>query len=215
MNFYIGVDVQVRRPCSYAVLDEAGQPVDSGWFEDPECFARVLSDRFEGEGLQVAIDACRTSVETPRAWNWMGQKGQWRPRKSGERGWGRHCDVVIKALNLGNPQWTPPLREAPLWMQKGFALFKTLAPIAQTHEAFPTATYRLLHRRQKSLPLHLDLSSFAPGPKDMLDAFTNAATVRAFCLGRGCEVGGGDGLGTIVLPEPVAVPFPLDTYPAP
>jgi len=40
----------------------------------------------------------------------------------------------------------------------------------------------------------------------MLDAFVAAATVREFVHGRGCEVGGGDGLGTIVLPRPLPEP---------
>ncbi len=43
---------------------------------------------------------------------------------------------------------------------------------------------------------------FRPGPEDMLDSIVAAFTVREFWEGRGCEVGGGDGLGTIVLPRP-------------
>jgi hypothetical protein len=35
----------------------------------------------------------------------------------------------------------------------------------------------------------------------MLDACVAAVTVRELVLGRGCEVGGGDGLGSIVLPR--------------
>ena len=46
----------------------------------------------------------------------------------------------------------------------------------------------------------------SPGPKDMLDAWVAAATVREFVEGRGAEVGGGDGLGTIVLPRPIREP---------
>jgi hypothetical protein len=47
----------------------------------------------------------------------------------------------------------------------------------------------------------LALTDFAPGPKDMIDAVAAAATVLAFARGEGAEVGGGDGLGTIVLPR--------------
>jgi hypothetical protein len=35
----------------------------------------------------------------------------------------------------------------------------------------------------------------------MLDAWAAAATVRDFVEGWGAEVGGGDGLGTIILPR--------------
>lgn len=37
----------------------------------------------------------------------------------------------------------------------------------------------------------------------MVDACMAAATVRETVLGRGEEVGGGDGFGTIVLPRPI------------
>ena len=37
-----------------------------------------------------------------------------------------------------------------------------------------------------------DFSTCSPGPKDMLDAWVAAATVREFVEGRGIEVGGGD-----------------------
>ncbi|MBN1458412.1 MAG: hypothetical protein JXA57_02675, partial [Armatimonadetes bacterium] len=41
--------------------------------------------------------------------------------------------------------------------------------------------------------------------RDMIDAVVAAMTVREFCSGRGCAVGGGDGLGTIVLPRALPV----------
>ena len=44
---------------------------------------------------------------------------------------------------------------------------------------------------------------FARGPKDMLDAAIGALVVREFVAGRGCEVGGGDRLGSIILPRPL------------
>jgi hypothetical protein len=40
----------------------------------------------------------------------------------------------------------------------------------------------------------------------MLDAMVAASTVREFVEGRGVEVGGGDGLGTIILPRPLPDP---------
>ena len=46
----------------------------------------------------------------------------------------------------------------------------------------------------------------SPGPKDMLNAWVAAATVREFEEGRGAEVGGGESLGTIILPRPLPEP---------
>jgi len=40
----------------------------------------------------------------------------------------------------------------------------------------------------------------------MLDPWVAAATVREFVNGKGVEVGGGDGLGTIILPRPLPDP---------
>jgi hypothetical protein len=54
--------------------------------------------------------------------------------------------------------------------------------------------------------INTDFSTCKPGPKDMLDAWVAAATVREFVEGKGTEVGGGDGLGTIILPRPLPEP---------
>lgn len=43
------------------------------------------------------------------------------------------------------------------------------------------------------------------GPKDMFDAALSALVVRDFLAGKGCEVGGGDGLGSIILPRRIGV----------
>ena len=40
----------------------------------------------------------------------------------------------------------------------------------------------------------------------MLDARVAAVTVQEFIAGRGSEAGGGDGLGTIILPRPLPEP---------
>lgn len=213
MKIYIGVDVQIKRPCSYAVVDQDGAMLDSGWFDEPQAFAAQMAFRYGNEKVQTGIDACRHFITKPRGWYWNGSKKAWRAKTPGERGWGRHCEVVIKAMGLGNPQWTPFEAEASEWMVKGKAIFDAMESLGTTHEVFPTACYRLLHQVGGSLPMTLDFGSFAPGPKDMLDACVAAATVRMFALGQGCEVGGGDGLGTIVLPAPLEVPEILSRYP--
>jgi hypothetical protein len=54
--------------------------------------------------------------------------------------------------------------------------------------------------------VQIPLKGFLPGPKDMLDSVIAAFTVKEFIRGRGCAVGGGDGLGAIVLPRPLDHP---------
>jgi len=39
-----------------------------------------------------------------------------------------------------------------------------------------------------------------------IDGINAAATVKEFVNGRGTEIGGGDGLGTIILPRPLPEP---------
>ena len=102
-------------------------------------------------------------------------------------------------------QWTPLESEAPQWMQLGFKFFSVLENGATVYEAFPSASYRLL-QGQTDVRINADFSACSPGPKDMLDAWVAAATVREFVGGRGAEVGGGDGLGTIILPRPLPEP---------
>lgn len=143
-------------------------------------------------------------LKTPRKWYWSGKKQKWSPRK-GQKGNGRHCEVVISAHKLANPQWTPLEVDAPEWMRLGFQLFAALDGIAKVHEVFPTASYTLLHGNS-DVRLDIDFSAFKPGPKDMLDAWVTAATVREFVKGRGTEVVGGDCLGTIILPRPLPEP---------
>ncbi len=95
---------------------------------------------------------------------------------------------------------------APEWMRHGFAIFEALDGRAQTLEVFPSASYRMLSDTQE-LRVDMPLSGFLPGPKDMLDAVVAALTGMEFLAGRGQEVGGGDGLGTIVLPRRIAKPI--------
>ena len=58
---------------------------------------------------------------------------------------------------------------------------------------------------KEKLKYELCLNDFVSGVKDMLDASVAALTVYEFINGRGCEVGGDDGLGTIVLPRKISL----------
>ena len=120
-------------------------------------------------------------------------------------GKGRHCEVAVRSLNLANPQWTPLMDDAPEWMRLGFELFRAAekAGPARLLEVFPSATYRALPELEAQPTVRIPLDAFRPGPKDMLDAVTAALTTLQVARGAGCEVGGGDGLGTIGLPRPL------------
>ena len=124
-----------------------------------------------------------------------------------DRGNGRHCEVVLAASQIANPQWTPLRNDCPSWMEIGFQLFTALsrANEVEVYEVFPSAAYAQLTETSDSV-LSISLKDFARGPKDMLDAYVAAWTVREYVAGRGTAVGGGDGLGEIILPRPLPGP---------
>ena len=136
-SYFLGVDVQVRRPCTFYVLDQDLGYVASGLLQgekwDDICNnlrSLVVSLQAQGMGsVAVGIDAPRRGLPAPRQWYW--RKSTWVPRSSKERGYGRHCEVVIKALGLGNPQWTRLAVDSPPWMALGYCLFESLTDLPQ------------------------------------------------------------------------------------
>jgi predicted nuclease with RNAse H fold len=169
-----------------------------------ENFTDVLTpyEKMSSGKLAIGIDAPRIALNKPREFYWQGN--EWRKRRSADKGRGRHCEVVLKALNIANPQWTPLANKAPPWMQLGFDLFEALQDSEFVFEVFPSASYFMLRdRKQPRVSIHF--ANFVYGPKDMLDACIAALTVHEYVNGRGCEVGGGDGMGTIVLPTELPV----------
>lgn len=201
-KYFIGIDIQSHRNCSYGVIDISGKLVYSGWFSDLKKEAVELINDLKGtHQIEVGIDAPRMPLPAKRDWYWSGAKNRWDRRKN-QKGHGRHCEVVVSAHRLANPQWTPLLKDAPKWIALGFDLFSALDGFVKTHEVFPTASYSLL-RGKKEVRIDADFSECSRGPKDMLDAWVAAVTIREFSVGQGAEVGGGDGLGTIILPRPL------------
>lgn len=203
---YLGIDVQRKRDCPYVVLGGDLKPYISGWLQSPESIADVIKDttrRFES--VAVGIDAPRRALDSPRNHYWSRKK--WRPRRPSESGYGRHCEVVIAALRLANPQWTPLETACPEWMQLGFRLFSLLSGNEHVYEVFPTASYRQLENESSPMFL-ISLGGFARGAKDMLDAYVAAFTVHEYLAGHGTAVGGGDGMGTIILPRPLSAHMP-------
>ena len=199
---FIGIDVSAKRGCAIAALDCAGHLLGAcSAIGKPAAVTEAIEDLRDGDELTIGIDAPRRLLMRPRDWYWRG--GTWRKREN-QKGWGRHCEVVIKALDLANPQWTPITDEASEWMRLGVQLFAALDHCGTVHEVFPSATYKQLNCPDKP-KVCLSFRRFhAAGPKDMLDAVAGALTVAEYAAGRGVEVGGGDGLGSIVLPRGIA-----------
>ena len=205
MKHFVGIDIQTRRDCSYAAINETGKLVKSGWFSYPILEAVDLIKELQSlSQVAVGIDAPRMPLVSKRKWYWSGAKRKWSPRKA-QKGNGRHCEVVISAHHLANPQWTPLEPDSPEWMMLGFKLFSALQEYTIVYEAFPTASYASLYGNL-DVRINANFSACAPGPKDMIDAMIAAVTVREFVAGKGLEVGGGDGLGTIILPRPLPDP---------
>lgn len=202
---FVGIDVSAKRGCGWAAIDASYETLKAGWVNpdsDKNVCASVLGVlRGLGEptSLVVGIDAPRQPLEFKRRIKWHQTRGWIKT----EPLIGRHAELVIRALNLANPQWTPQQAVAPPWMRLGFELFRQIVPKYQTMEVFPTASFTQL-KASTSPKLTLDFRAFSMGPKDILDAYTAAVTVAEFAAGRGSEVGGGDRLGTIVLPKPIA-----------
>lgn len=204
--FYLGIDIQIRRNCCYSIIDGTGTLIDSGWLSSAVAETIELTKKWSKSGqVYVGIDAPCMPLSTKRRWYWNGTKRRWNRRK-GQKGYGRHCEIVISAHRLANPQWTPLDKEAPEWMKLGFWLFSALERHATVYEVFPSASYTLL-QGNTDIRVNIDFSACKPGPKDIMDALVAAATVREFVAGRGTEVGSGDGLGTIVLPRPLPKPI--------
>lgn len=237
-TLFVGIDIQLSRGCPVVVMDSEGRYVTSTWLEAQagEHCGPSIADRLRGlvlglgahhrAAMVVGIDAPRQPLPAPRPFYWEGSaRGGWRRRRPADRGLGRHCELVVSALGLARPQWTPLASAVPPWMALGFACFDAFTagqadqstgpdgpPAVAVHEVFPSASYRLFAQRPPQV--QVSFGGFAAGPRDMLDAYCAAATVREVSGGRGWLAGGGDGLGHIALPGPRLRPdSPVHAWP--
>jgi predicted nuclease with RNAse H fold len=210
--YYIGIDVQVSRGCALCVIDASGDCIRTEWVgtESQDRAVLELSEIVDGYAgkrpgsTSVGIDAPRMPLPALRRHYWDSSRSAWRVMRPSDKGFGRHCEVAIKAMGIANPQWTRTLSESPAWMRLGYALFEGMPSSVEVYEVFPSASYRLAAAGEE-IRVSIEFSEFARGPKDMLDACMAAATVREFAEGRGSEIGGGDGLGSIILPRPLPI----------
>ena len=220
-NVFIGIAVGARRRISLCAASPQGQVVwsEACRIEDLSGALDRVARRTATRNWAIGISAPRTFIEDPRIWTW--RSTGWAQATGSTRG--RHCEVIIRALGLGSPPWTPLAGEAPPWMRAGVELHRSaarLADEARIHEVFPGASrrqfarhpeirvpYCRMFRKRRGLDLQEQRED---------DAFTAAWTAAAFESGQGCAVGGGDGLGAIILPGriPADCPAGLLIYPA-
>lgn len=203
IKLFSGIDVQISRGCSYYIIDENKNYVTSGWIKEnisqsfEDLFSRISHNNTDE--VAIEIDAPRMPIKKLRTRYFDRSKNIWIEKSKTSNG--RECEVLLKSFNLANPQWTKSFSESPDWMKLGFEVFSVLNKFPYVYEVFPSASYRMLEKEK--LNYELCLNDFASGVKDMLDASVAALTVYEYLNGRGCEVGGEDGLGTIVLPRQV------------
>lgn len=203
VELFAGIDVQINRGCAYYVLDRDKKWVAGGWIKENIAigFGKLFHQLSSGNNNRIAIgiDAPRMPIKKLRNRYFDKKEQYWEVRE--KLSIGRECEVVINAYRIGNCQWTNTLEKSPEWMQLGFSIFEALAGFPFVYEVFPSASYRMLDG--KNISYEINLNGFKHGVKDMLDASVSAITVMEFIRGNGCEVGGGDGLGTIVLPRKI------------
>lgn len=203
IEYFAGIDVQINRGCCYYIIDKNKKYVTSGWIKEkiPQTFQKLfieLSDN-QTDSIAIGIDAPRMPIKKLRSRNFNKQTNSW--TENGDIKVGRECEVIIKSFGIANPQWTRTLNDSPDWMKLGFSIYKSLKDFPFVYEVFPSASYKMLEK--ENVAYELCLNDFTGGVKDMLDASVAAVTVFEFINGRGCEVGGEDGLGTIVLPRKI------------
>ena len=207
----VGIDVSAKRGCAVVVSDSNGRFIDSAWVRGSAAeVGGALDSLCPPNRTVVGIDAPRMPLENLRNCNWDRKRERWKKCQPSR---GRHCEVVVRSCGLANPQWTPVRLDAPPWMILGFDLFSELSAYRAVYEVFPSASYTQTEFAAE-LRFEMTMQDLAKGPKDLLDAYVAAMTVREYEAGRGCEVGGGDGLGTIVLPRPLKLPPTLSQWPA-
>lgn len=203
IKYFVGIDVQINRGCCYYILDENKKFVTNGWIKEniPESFRNLFLDISNNDrsSIAIGIDSPRMPIKKSRRREFDRKNNEWIESKKEKLG--RECEVIIKSYGIANPQWTRTSDESPKWMKLGYSIYKSLKDFPFIYEVFPSASYNML--KKENVKYELCLNAFNGGVKDMLDASVAAITVYEFINGRGCEVGGEDGLGTIVLPRKI------------
>ena len=85
--------------------------IESGWLPTDQLAEAVIELANKLRDAVFAIDAPRMALLKPRTWYW--RKNRWSSQTGTEKGHGRHCEVVVAAHRLANPQWTPMATARP------------------------------------------------------------------------------------------------------
>lgn len=203
IKYFTGVDVQIKRGCCYYIIDENKKYVESGWVKEnipqslKDIFLRISNNT--QDNIAIGIDSPRMPIDKLRQRSFNRKTNSW--TNNSDEKLGRECEVIIKSYNIANPQWTRTIEDSPDWMKLGFSIYDALKGFPFVYEVFPSASYKMLEK--ENVKYEFCLNNFSIGIKDMLDASVGAITVYEFINGRGCEVGGEDGLGTIILPRKI------------
>lgn len=203
IKYFAGIDVQISRGCCYYIIDQNKKYVVSGWIKEsiPQTFNKLLLEvsNNQPKTILIGIDAPRMPIRKLRTRYFDRKINSWIEKTKQSNG--RECEAIIKSYNIANPQWTKTPEDSPKWMRLGYDIFSALKEFPNVYEVFPSASYKMLEK--ENVKYELCLNEFTGGVKDILDASVAAITVYEFVNGRGCEVGGDDGLGTIVLPRKI------------
>ena len=203
IEFFAGIDVQINRGCCYYIINQNKRYVKSGWMTEniPQSFKKLFQEltNFNYEKIAIGIDAPRMPIKKPRQRYYDKIKNEWIIKK--KKSIGRECEVIINSFKIANCQWTNTLEKSPNWMKLGYKIYSELRIFPYVYEVFPSASYNLL--KNENFSYELCLNEFVYGVKDMLDASVSAITVYEYLSGHGCEVGGADGLGTVILPRKI------------
>ena len=80
--FYMGIDVQIKKGCSYFIVDENAEIMNSGWVREDTHLKtahqlRSVAHETSGghlDNIAIGIDSPRMFLEKPREFYWNGKK---------------------------------------------------------------------------------------------------------------------------------------------
>lgn len=205
-GLYIGLDPGKARRCAFSVVDHLGNFLDAGFFDGaiPHSLTRRMTEGIHsGMLVAVGIDGARHLLSQPRQWDWDERETGWKKLPSGTEA-GRHAEIVLRAYGFRDCRWTGPATSASDRHLYTLSLYATCQALrgVEVHETCAQASAQAFDSPGDRLGLPENLEA------NLADATLAAGSAREFRQGRGLQVGGGDGLGAITLPRPLALAIP-------
>lgn len=193
-SLHIGLAPGLAGRTAFMVLDGAGNFLDAGFFEGclpTELVRQIEAGLAAGLAVLAGVDAARHALPRLRYWEWEPTAERWVRLLRGTSA-GRHAEIILRAHGFRETRWTDRTAGAASMFQALHAL-----PGTVIYETCAEASFQAL---DPGSPLP---SQSAPAEGSLEHATLAATTSREFFAGRGQEIGGGDGLGTIILPRPL------------